>query len=128
RISAQGLNHNVHQVAATVAPVSRSQIVGSELEVGGKNVPPFRRERRIEHGWNGDVEMGSGGNLAVLRSVKRALEVIDLMANVNAARECLAEAVGANRIGKGWKVRQVAQCQMHLGHVASHAIVLYAHR
>src|ERR1700692_4030189 len=85
RMRGKRLNDSVRQLAAAFLPGSLLQLVGRELEVGGKHVLPLRREGRIENRGNRDVENRRGGDLAVLRGVEGLLQIVDFMADVNAA-------------------------------------------
>src|SRR5258707_7013294 len=127
RVSGKRLDNDVRQFAAASVPGSLLQLVGRELEVCGKHVLPFRRERRIENRWNRDIKDRRGGNLAILRGVEGLLQIIDFVPDVNAAGKRYAEAVRRDRIRKRSKVRQITERKMHFGDAAGNAEVLDAH-
>ena len=67
--------------------LSGGELVGRELHVDRHHVPSRRRQRRILQRRERDVEIGFGRDLAVLRRVERALEIVDARADVDPAVE-----------------------------------------
>ncbi len=73
----------------------------------------FGSERGIEERGNGDVEIGSGGEFAVLGGVKGALEIIGFGADVDAAGERFEEAVGGDGVGERGEGWEIAESEMN---------------
>ena len=78
----------------------------------------FGGEGRIEQSRDGDIEIGSGGELTVLGGVEGALEIIDFGTDVNAAGKSFDEAVGGDGIGESGKRWEIAEGEMNFGYSA----------
>ena len=78
----------------------------------------FGGEGGIEQSGDGDVEIGSRGELAVLGGVESALEIINFGTDVNAAGEGFDEAVGGDGVSEGGKRWEIAEGEMNFGYRA----------
>src|SRR5579863_1274176 len=72
--------------------------------------------------------MRSSGKFAVLRGVEGAFEIVDFVADVDAAGKRLPYAIGTHSIGERGKRRQIVQREIHLGDVAAGTDVADAQR
>jgi len=101
-----------------VVPSAVFEFVGRELNVDGGDVLAFGSERRIEKRGDGDVEVGRLGNFAVFRGVVGALEVVDFVADVDAAGESLHGAVGADCVGESGESWEAIEREIYFCNVA----------
>src|SRR5579863_3702307 len=109
RIRRKRLDRNVREFPATRVPIPLAQLVWRKLEIRREHMFAFRRERGIENGRDRHIQIRRRGNLPVLRSVKRLLQVINFRPNMNASRKRLAESIRPDSIGKRRKLRQTAE-------------------
>src|SRR5262249_34296035 len=72
---------------STCGPITLLQFVRRELHVNRHHMFARWRQCRIAERGDVDVEIRLRGELAVLRRIESALEIIDLRTNVNAARK-----------------------------------------
>src|SRR5215831_15083596 len=79
----------------------------------------FGSKRWIGQRWDRDLQIRLSREIAVLRFVERAFEVVDLVADVNSAAQCAGLAIVKRR-----EVRQAGEREIHFGYRSVSAVVL----
>src|SRR5690349_1393733 len=77
------IDYSVRKLLPARGPITISQFVRSKLNLDRHYMFTVRRQRRIGQRGNGDVEKRLTRKLAILRSIERAFQVIDLGSNLN---------------------------------------------
>src|SRR5581483_1102670 len=99
-----------------------------ELHADGHHVLAFRRQPGIEQRWNCRFEMGFRGDFAVLRGVKRFLEIVDFRSDVDASGERLPEPIRPYGSRERRESRQISEREIHFRDVTLCAEIANAHR
>src|SRR5687768_2399679 len=87
RVSLQLPDHLVRKFFTPRGPITLFQLIRRELHVNRHHMLACRRERRIADRWDVDIEIRLRRKLAILRSVKRSFEIINLRTYMDAAGE-----------------------------------------
>src|SRR5579862_5690575 len=118
RVLCECLNDCLTERFALLLPVAL-QFVRRVLNVDRHHVLAFRSKRGIGQRWNRRLQIRLSREVSVLRLVKRPLQIIDLVADVNASleRSVVAALQGA-------ELRQRRKCQVNFRYAAIPTIVL----
>src|SRR5579859_533172 len=126
RVAGERFYHGVAELLAAIVPIPFFQFEWRKLHVRGEDVLAFRSERRIEERGNGDIEIRGGRESAVLGGVEGALEVVDVRADVDAARESFDEAIGGNGVSERGEGREIVEGEVNFGDGAVRTEILDA--